>query len=112
MKNYLRTLVFLLISISSAKAQNGTIVEKKPYTLADTTIARIEQMFPHAKTSIHEVDFFRIIYLSDGLKVTGYLSIPKKTGKYPCIIYNRGGNREFGALNDARAARQLGEIAS
>jgi dipeptidyl aminopeptidase/acylaminoacyl peptidase len=42
----------------------------------------------------------RIKYLSDGLKVFGYVWKPKDTtGKrLPLIIYNRGGNREFSKL--------------
>src|SRR3954470_13937080 len=42
----------------------------------------------------------RIKYLSDGLKVVGYIWKPKNaTGKkLPLIIYNRGGNREFAKL--------------
>lgn len=42
----------------------------------------------------------RIIYESDGLKVTGISAFPAKTEdkKHPIFIYNRGGNREFGKL--------------
>src|SRR5438552_17121485 len=42
----------------------------------------------------------RIRYLSDGLKVVGYIWKPKNTigKKLPVIIYNRGGNREFSKL--------------
>lgn len=42
----------------------------------------------------------RIQYLSDDLKVVGFLWKPKGTEgkKLPLIIYNRGGNREFGKL--------------
>lgn len=40
----------------------------------------------------------RIKYMSDNLKVVGHIFKPKSTSgkKYPVIIYNRGGNREFG----------------
>lgn len=43
----------------------------------------------------------RITYMSDGLKVVGYLWKPMDTAgkKLPLIIYNRGGNREFGKLS-------------
>jgi dipeptidyl aminopeptidase/acylaminoacyl peptidase len=42
----------------------------------------------------------RLRYLSDGLKVVGYLWKPKKTAgkKLPLIIFNRGGNRERSKL--------------
>jgi dipeptidyl aminopeptidase/acylaminoacyl peptidase len=43
----------------------------------------------------------RITYLSDGLKVTGYLWKPADTHgrKLPLILFNRGGNRDFGELS-------------
>ena len=37
---------------------------------------------------------------------------PKKPGQYPCVIYNRGGNRNFGQLLVAHAAMTLGELAN
>ena len=42
----------------------------------------------------------RIMYLSDGLKVVGFLWKPQNTAgrRFPLIIFNRGGNREFGKL--------------
>ena len=47
-------------------------------------------------------------YLSDGLKIEGYLSIPlsfietQKPGK--CILFNRGGNEHLGELEDETTA--------
>ncbi|HET9212519.1 MAG TPA: prolyl oligopeptidase family serine peptidase [Thermoanaerobaculia bacterium] len=43
----------------------------------------------------------RLTYLSDGLKVTAYLWKPKDTAgrKLPLILFNRGGNRDFGELS-------------
>ena len=43
----------------------------------------------------------RIKYLSDGLKVVGFIWKPKNTEgkKFPLIIFNRGGNREFGKVD-------------
>lgn len=45
----------------------------------------------------------RIKYLSDGLQVVGFIWKPKDTkGKrLPLIIFNRGGNREFGKLRSS-----------
>jgi dipeptidyl aminopeptidase/acylaminoacyl peptidase len=60
---------------------------------------------------IDSIDIYLITYLSDGLKINGLLVKPKKKGKYPCIIYNRGGNRDFGSLKIAHGAITLGEIA-
>ncbi len=61
---------------------------------------------------IDNIEMNGITYMSDGLKVTGLLVKPKKAGNYPCIIYNRGGNRKFGQLLVAHAAIQLGELAN
>jgi dipeptidyl aminopeptidase/acylaminoacyl peptidase len=49
---------------------------------------------------IEETVVERIVYLSDGLKVNGYLARPKEPGIYPVIIWNRGGNGSYGALDD------------
>jgi dipeptidyl aminopeptidase/acylaminoacyl peptidase len=48
----------------------------------------------------NELDYQRIRYLSDGLKVVGFIIKPKRTDgkKLPVIIFNRGGTREFGRL--------------
>ncbi len=61
---------------------------------------------------IDSIDVSQITYSSDGLKVTGLLVQPKKDGKYPCIIYNRGGNRDFGNNTIATALSRMGKIAS
>lgn len=46
------------------------------------------------------VDCYRIKYLSDGLKVVGFVLAPKTRDKnYPVLIYNRGGNRDFGSIS-------------
>lgn len=59
-----------------------------------------------------DVAVLSITYLSDGLRVKGYLAMPTAGENLPCLIYNRGGNREFGALTDEQAAQGLGKFAS
>lgn len=46
----------------------------------------------------NQIEIFYITYMSDGYKVKGYLVQPKANGVYPAVIYNRGGNLEFGKL--------------
>ncbi len=60
---------------------------------------------------LNDIEIYGITYLSDGLKIKGLLVKPKKTGHYPCVIYNRGGNRYFGSLVIADGAIRLGQIA-
>ena len=54
-----------------------------------------------------------ITYNSGGLKVKGYLAYPKNTSKkYPCVIWNRGGYGDNGALDIFNAKGVLGNIAN
>ena len=60
---------------------------------------------------IDSIEIYVITYLSDGLRINGLLVKPKQKGEYPCVIFNRGGNRDFGSLNMAHGAITLGQIA-
>ncbi len=42
--------------------------------------------------------YCELTYWSDGLRVKGLLGYPKGAGPYPAVIFNRGGNRDVGAL--------------
>jgi dipeptidyl aminopeptidase/acylaminoacyl peptidase len=53
-----------------------------------------------------------ITYLSDGLRVKGFLVEAKGDGPFPCLIVNRGGNREFGALTPRTVALVMARMAS
>ena len=61
---------------------------------------------------LDDVKLDEITYVSDGLRVTGHLVTPRGAGPYPCVIYNRGGNREFGANSPERVVRRLARMAS
>ena len=104
-------LFFLFVSMYSAVAQNGKIIDKKPIELPDSIFAGAKNK-ALATQILTTVNFFRISYLSDGLKVTGYIAEPKAPGKYPCIISNRGGNRDFGQWSPKVMAAYLGRMAT
>ncbi len=54
-----------------------------------------------------------ITYLSDGLKVKGYIAYPAELEqKYPCIIWNRGGFGNKGAIDEFTAKGIFGQLAS
>ena len=61
---------------------------------------------------LDSIDIYNIVYNSDGLMITGFMVRPKNPGNYPCIIYNRGGNRDFGALLVYNAIVQMGIMAA
>ena len=55
----------------------------------------------------------KITYKSDGLKVKGYVAYPKDDSKkYPCIIWNRGGIGNAGAIDSFNAQGIFGQLAS
>ena len=56
----------------------------------DSIVNRLVEVLPE----FEKIKFSRLSYLSDGLKVTAYLAEPKAKDQYPCIIANRGGNRD------------------
>jgi len=93
--------------------RDGQIVDEQTVQLAEALIKELEGQVPAIRSQLAQITIKRITYLSDGLKVKGYLVAPVNSGgKLPCVIYNRGGNREFGALTDTRAALRLGSIAA
>lgn len=57
----------------------------------------IEELIP-----ADEVSCYKIRYKSDEEEVVGYISLPNdyKDIKYPVLIYNRGGNGDFGSISD------------
>jgi dipeptidyl aminopeptidase/acylaminoacyl peptidase len=111
MKTVNSLLPLLLVSIL-VQGQDGKILSKQPISLHDTIYARADKISSSFGLELKKINFYRISYLSDGLKVTGFLAEPKGNGKYPCIISNRGGNREFGRWDTLRMALSLGQMAT
>jgi len=55
----------------------------------------------------------KITYNSDGLKIKGYISYPTdKSKEFPCVIWNRGGIGNRGAIDSFTARGMFGQIAS
>lgn len=55
---------------------------------------------------------YRIVYKSVGKKIVGYIVEPKKGTKLPCIIWNRGGSRDFGMMKHSYFFNDYYTIAS
>lgn len=111
MKRLYFILVVLLSTGSSILAQDGKIIEKKSFTLPDSIKQLIQSRDPDLASKLNTINFYRITYMSDNLKVTGYLAEPRAKGNYPCIISNRGGNRDLGQWNMLSIAFFLGRMA-
>lgn len=115
---YLKLLSILLI-FSSCQGQSSLLISKK--LIADWSGYPIYPRLVEDKNGkkewkaaykyLDDIEVYGISYLSDGLEIRGIMAKPKKAGTYPCVIYNRGGNRAFGSLKVAHGAITLGQIA-
>jgi dipeptidyl aminopeptidase/acylaminoacyl peptidase len=90
--------------------QSGVFVSQTPFTLSDKDNEQISKLDAALPAKLQTQSFSDIQYLSDGLRVTGMLAVPRRPGTYPCIILNRGGNREFGAWTHASFAGFVGPL--
>lgn len=103
--------LLLVLSGPSLGQEGGTIVARSPVELSEEEIGSLEERNPEIRKTLRAVSIARITYLSDGLRVNGYLAQPNNGDDLPCVIFNRGGNREFGEFDDRRAALVLARIA-
>ncbi len=87
------------------------IIERNKIELTDSQNSMINSGWGEGiiKNTIVE----KITYLSDGLKVKGYVAYPGDTSKkYPCIIWNRGGIGNRGVIDSFTARGLFGQLAS
>lgn len=118
MKTYLFLILNLIVQITWAQ-KDGDIFNQTKIKDFDGLIDYVNQtekwdsiyFNPNRFEYFPRVDVYGITYWSDGLKVKGFLIKPKAKGKYPCIIYNRGGSLEFGSLTHHVSSIGLGELA-
>lgn len=114
-------LLFLtLICFNNSFAQNGKIIERKEIILTQHKDLQIfiykevngQKILKKEYQYLNSVRCEKILYLSDNLKVVGYLLYPENKVKYPGIIYNRGGNKEFGKITIKKVGAILAKVAS
>lgn len=87
------------------------ILSEKEIQLSDKQIKFAESGW--GSEVVNDTIVKKIVYESDDLKVNGFLAHPKDTEqKYPLIIWNRGGHRKNGRIDDFLARGIFGEIAS
>ncbi len=102
------TLLITLFSINPNYSQDNQYL----ISLSDTSFQKFKPYVTNLSSIMDSTVTYGFTYNSDGLKIKGYYSAPKGSGNYPVVIYNRGGNRDFGQLTDERATLRLGSIAS
>jgi dipeptidyl aminopeptidase/acylaminoacyl peptidase len=100
------SLCIVLPVAATAQPGDGTILTREAVVLP-------EDAPEAARAAVDGIVLERVIYASDGLEVEGFLARPSDAGtdKLPCVIYNRGGNRDFGAITPVPAAFLLARIA-
>ncbi|MEP6713809.1 MAG: hypothetical protein ABJA37_15390, partial [Ferruginibacter sp.] len=92
-------LILPVCIIQNIFAQDGKIITSLPHAIDDSDKVFFQKRFKNADSVLSETTLQKITYLSDGLKISGYVAKPKDINKkYPCLIYCRGGNRDFGSL--------------
>ncbi len=110
-KKIISFLLFYFIALNLF-SQDGKLLSKEPIELPQPLISKIQAMDSIYGAQISELNFFNITYVSDSLKVKAIVIEPKAEGYYPCIIANRGGNRDFGMWTPKSAAYFLGRMAA
>ena len=72
---------------------NSNIIEKEEINLNESQTKMVISGW--GKETYENTKVEKITYISDGLKVKGYLAYPlmNENKKFPCIIWNRGGYR-------------------
>jgi len=87
------------------------IIERNKIELTESQSSMIKSGW--GEGTIKNTIVEKITYLSDGLKVKGYIAYPKDTSKkYPCVIWNRGGIGELGVIDSFTARGLFGQIAN
>jgi len=95
--------------MSERRSRDGDLVARERIYLSDDDrqqldrlygpLGEVHEFFSRRLHAAAETQISKITYLSDGLRVNGWLLEPecRSTQPLPCIIVNRGGNRDFGA---------------
>jgi len=90
----------------------GETIKVRPIDYTKTPINNAVKHHPENYTYLSKVDIYSIGHISDGLFLTGLMVAPKKPGKYPVIVFNRGGNRDLGSLIVATAVNIMAPISA
>jgi dipeptidyl aminopeptidase/acylaminoacyl peptidase len=91
---------------------SSLIIDREEIKLTDTHIKMVISGWGEEAYESTTVE--KITYLSDSLKVKGYIAYPDNNHqkKFPCIIWNRGGYKDKGIISRFNARGIFGQIAS
>lgn len=107
MSSKIKQMILLMFVLSISLLVTNAVAEQKPIDSLEhldnlEAILKSERMDLYAE----HVVLYKIRYKSDDCEVVGYISAPLDylEQEYPVLIYNRGGNKEFGKLEPGAAA--------
>lgn len=80
---------------------NGQLISRETVLLPPHLQSVVARMYDRSVLSDTTAE--RIMYWSDDLRVAGYLAYPKAEGRYPLLLWNRGGFGDRGAITDLTA---------
>ena len=87
------------------------IIDRKIIELQPTQLKMVRSGW--GDSAIDDTIVEKITYMSDELKIKGYIAYPKNsTQKYPCVIWCRGGIGNAGAIDSFNARGIFGQLAS
>ena len=87
------------------------LISKEPIVLSEKNLQFIRSGWGEAVTE--NTNVWKIVYKSGDAEVEGYFASPKDAReKLPLVIWNRGGARKAGAIDEFLARGMYGEIAS
>lgn len=90
---------------------SSNIIDRKQISLNDSQTKMVISGW--GRDAFNNSTVEKITYLSDGLKVKGFIAYPKNQDKkYPCVIWNRGGAGNRGAIDEFTARGIFGQLAS
>ena len=80
---------------------NGKLISSELVELPRHEINAVKRLYSEDVLTQTRVE--RISYWSDGLKINGYVARPVQPGRYPVLLWNRGGSGDRGALSNLTA---------
>ncbi len=103
-------------SLEEVKSDYGDFkketIKVLPIDYTKTPVYNAVKHHPDDYKYLDKVDISSIGHISDGLFITGLMVTPKQAGKYPVIVFNRGGNRDLGGLIVATAVNIMAPLAA
>lgn len=91
-------LFYTLIILLTLTACNSSNNQQQKKQANEPSLIESQKLIKTTNKKGMEIETYEIQYLSDGLKITGYINKPKNDEAYPALLFLRGGNRDYGVI--------------